>query len=80
MSDLVRLELGTVAQLTIANPPLNLVTWELLADFQTALATLEAAAPGDVRAVVVTGEGERTVFESRSYIARSVRTFILLSP
>jgi enoyl-CoA hydratase len=67
VSDLVRLELGTVAQLTIANPPLNLVTWELLADFQTALATLEAAAPGDVRAVVVTGEGERA-FSAGSHV------------
>ena len=67
MSELVRLELGTVARLTIANPPLNLVTWELLADFQTALATLEAADPGDVRAVVVTGEGERA-FSAGSHV------------
>jgi len=67
MSELIRLELGTVARLTIANPPLNLVTWELLADFQTALATLEAADPGDVRAVVVTGEGERA-FSAGSHV------------
>jgi len=67
VSELIRLELGTVARLTIANPPLNLVTWELLADFQTALATLEAADPGDVRAVVVTGEGERA-FSAGSHV------------
>ena len=67
MSDLIRLDLGTVARLTIANPPLNLVTWELLADFQTALAVLEAAAPGDVRAVVVTGDGERA-FSAGSHV------------
>ena len=67
MSELIRLELGRVARLTIANPPLNLVTWELLADFQVALATLEAAAPGDVRAVVVTGEGERA-FSAGSHV------------
>jgi enoyl-CoA hydratase len=67
VSELIRLELGTVARLTIANPPLNLVTWELLADFQVALATLEAADPGDVRAVVVTGEGERA-FSAGSHV------------
>jgi enoyl-CoA hydratase len=63
----VRLELGTVARLTIANPPLNLVTEELLASFNEALATLEAADPGDVRAVVVTGEGERA-FSAGSHV------------
>ena len=59
MTGRVRLELGTVAQLTLDDPPLNLVTGELLDDLQAALATLEAAAPGDVRAVVVTGAGEK---------------------
>ena len=67
MSGEVRLELGTVARLTIANPPLNLVTESLLASFEVALATLEAADPGDVRAVVVTGEGERA-FSAGSHI------------
>jgi len=67
VSELIRLELGTVSRLTIANPPLNLVTWELLADFQTALAALEAADPGDIRAVVVTGEGERA-FSAGSHV------------
>lgn len=59
MSDLVTLELGRVAHLTIDNPPLNLVTRELLEALDAALATLEAADPGDVRVVVVTGAGER---------------------
>jgi enoyl-CoA hydratase/carnithine racemase len=63
----VRLELGTVARLTIANPPLNLVTEELLASFNEALAALEAADPGEVRAVVVTGEGERA-FSAGSHV------------
>lgn len=67
MSGEIRLELGTVARLTISNPPLNLVTWELLASFQAALMTLEGAAPGDVRAVVVTGEGERS-FSAGSHV------------
>ena len=67
MSGEVRLELGTVARLTIANPPLNLVTESLLASFEAALATLEAADPGAVRAVVVTGEGERA-FSAGSHV------------
>jgi enoyl-CoA hydratase/carnithine racemase len=41
------------------NPPLNLVTAELLAELGDALSRLEAASPGEVRAVVVTGSGER---------------------
>ena len=59
MTDLVRLELGQVAHLELDNPPMNLITDQLLTDLDAALATLEAAAPGDVRAVVVTGAGER---------------------
>ncbi len=56
---LVELTLGTVALLELSNPPLNLVTAELLADLDAALARIEATAPGDVRAVVVTGAGDR---------------------
>jgi enoyl-CoA hydratase/carnithine racemase len=59
MSGLVVLELGRVARLELVNPPLNLVTPALLAELDAALATLEATDPGDVRAVVVTGRGER---------------------
>ena len=67
MSGLIRLELGTVAHLTLANPPLNLVTRELLEELGAALATLEGAAPGDVRVVVVTGEGDRA-FSAGSHV------------
>lgn len=56
---LIELELGPVAHLTLNNPPMNLITDDLLAELDAALARLEAAAPGDVRAVVVTGSGER---------------------
>lgn len=59
---LVRLEDGGspgVVRLTLANPPLNLVTEALLHELDAALATLAAADPNDVRAVVVTGDGER---------------------
>jgi enoyl-CoA hydratase len=59
VTDLVRLELGQVAHLELDNPPMNLITDQLLTELDAALATLEAAAPGDVRAVVVTGAGER---------------------
>ena len=59
MTERVRVELGTVALLTLDDPPLNLVTGELLGDLQTALDLLQAASPGDVRAVVVTGAGEK---------------------
>ena len=55
----VHLALGTVALLELDHPPLNIVDEQLLADLETALDQLEAAAPGDVRAVVVTGRGER---------------------
>jgi enoyl-CoA hydratase len=59
VSGLVALELGVVAHLALDNPPLNLVTPALLDDLDEALAALEAADPGDVRAVVVAGRGER---------------------
>jgi enoyl-CoA hydratase len=67
MSDLVGLELGRVAHLELVNPPLNLVTRELLEQLDAALATLAAAAPGDIRAVVVTGSGERA-FSAGSHV------------
>jgi enoyl-CoA hydratase/carnithine racemase len=67
MSDLVHLELAPVARLTLDNPPLNLVTAELLTALDAALATLEAAEPGDVRAVVVTGAGDRA-FSAGSHV------------
>jgi enoyl-CoA hydratase/carnithine racemase len=67
MTGLIGLELGTVAHLTLQNPPLNLVTRELLEELSAALETLAAAAPGDVRVVVVTGAGERA-FSAGSHV------------
>jgi enoyl-CoA hydratase len=57
VSELVVLELGRVAHLELVNPPLNLVTRELIEQLRAALARLAAA--DDVRAVVVSGRGER---------------------
>jgi enoyl-CoA hydratase len=57
---LVELQLAEIARLELNNPPLNLVTAELLGELEAALAELEDAAPGDVRVVIVTGRGERT--------------------
>jgi enoyl-CoA hydratase/carnithine racemase len=59
MSGLVELELGTVAHLELVDPPLNLVTRELTAELHAALTRLAAAGPDEVRAVVVSGRGER---------------------
>jgi len=59
VSKLVTLELGRVAHLELVNPPLNLITEALLQALDSALETLESAPPGDVRAVVVAGTGER---------------------
>jgi enoyl-CoA hydratase len=59
VSGLVALELGRVAHLELANPPLNLITRAVLEELGEALAVLAATQAGDVRAVVVTGSGER---------------------
>ena len=67
MSGLVALDLGVVAHLELVNPPLNLVTRALLEELDAALAMLEAAHPGDVRAVVVAGRGERA-FSAGSHV------------
>jgi len=55
----VRLEMGRVAELTLDDPPLNLVSAALLGELEAALGALAAAEPGEVRAVVVCGAGER---------------------
>jgi len=55
--DLVVLALGPVAQLELNNPPLNLVTHDLTLELRDALSVLSRA--DDVRAVVVSGRGER---------------------
>ena len=57
MSRLIELEMGPIAHLELVNPPLNLVTHELTEQLREALAQL--AASDDVRAVVVSGRGER---------------------
>jgi enoyl-CoA hydratase len=67
VSGLIRLELGRVAHLELVNRPLNLITRELLEEIEAALGELEAAAPGDVRAVVVTGSGDRA-FSAGSHV------------
>jgi len=59
VSERVHLTLDRVALLELDDPPLNLVTGPLLAELDAALAALEDAPPGDVRAVVLTGRGER---------------------
>jgi enoyl-CoA hydratase len=57
MTELIALGLGRIAHLELANPPLNLVTRELLEQLRDALSELEAAT--EPRAVVVTGRGDR---------------------
>jgi enoyl-CoA hydratase/carnithine racemase len=59
VSELVALRLGRVAHLELDNPPLNLITAALLDDLEAALATLDGADADEVRAVVVSGRGER---------------------
>ena len=65
MSDLVALDLGRVAHLELVNPPLNLFTGELVLQLRDALRAIEAAE--DVRAVVVSGRGERA-FSAGSHV------------
>jgi enoyl-CoA hydratase/carnithine racemase len=67
LSGLISLVLGRVAQLELVNPPLNLVTRELLLELDAALATLRDAPVSDVRAVVVSGRGERA-FSAGSHV------------
>jgi len=67
MTDLIALELGRVAHLELVDPPLNLVTRDLLHELSAALATIAAAPAGDVRAVVVSGRGERA-FSAGSHV------------
>jgi enoyl-CoA hydratase len=67
VSGLISLELGRVARRELVNPPLNLITRELLEELDAALAVLMASAAGDVRAVVVTGSGDRA-FSAGSHV------------
>ena len=61
------LDLARVAHLQLVNPPLNLVTEDLLRELDAALATLEAASADAVRAVVVSGSGDRA-FSAGSHV------------
>lgn len=54
---LVRVERGTITELSLANPPLNLVTGDLTRDLRAVLTTVTA--DESVRAVVVTGGTSR---------------------
>jgi enoyl-CoA hydratase len=65
VSDLVALALGRVAHLELVNPPLNLFTGELVLQLRDALRAIETAE--DVRAVVVSGRGERA-FSAGSHV------------
>jgi enoyl-CoA hydratase len=65
VSELIALELGRVAHLELANPPLNLFTGELVLQLGDALRAIEVA--DDVRAVVVSGRGERA-FSAGSHV------------
>jgi enoyl-CoA hydratase len=65
VSELVALELGRVARLELANPPLNLFTGELVLQLREALRAIESA--DDVRAVLVSGRGERA-FSAGSHV------------
>jgi enoyl-CoA hydratase len=67
VTELISLTLGWVAHLELVNPPLNLITRELLEALGEATAALAAAPAGDVRAVVVTGRGERA-FSAGSHV------------
>lgn len=57
MTGLVELRRGPVAHLELVNPPLNLVTRELTEQLRAALAELASA--DEVRAVVISGRGDR---------------------
>ncbi len=72
MSGLIALVLGRVAHLRLVNPPLNLVTEDLLRELDAALATLEAASADAVRAVVVSGSGDRA-FSAGSHVGEFER-------
>jgi len=65
MSGLIALEPGHVAHLELVNPPLNLFTEALVLELRDALRIIEAA--DDVRALVVSGRGERA-FSAGSHV------------
>lgn len=50
---------GVIAYVELNAPPMNLMNDALLEELNAALELLERAAPGDVRAVIVSGAGDR---------------------
>ena len=65
MNGLIALDLGPVAHLELVNPPLNLFTGALVLELRDTLDRLKRA--DDVRAVVVSGRGERA-FSAGSHV------------
>jgi enoyl-CoA hydratase len=65
MSERIALELGQIAHLELVDPPLNLFTHALVLELRDALDAIARAA--DVRAVVVSGRGERA-FSAGSHV------------
>ncbi len=57
MADLVHLQPGTVAELTLDNPPLNLVSAELTEQLRAALT--DVGGDSRIRVLLLTGAGER---------------------
>lgn len=57
MSDLVAVEPGVITTIRLVNPPMNLISAEVTAAMQEALALVES--DPDVRAVVLCGSGDR---------------------
>jgi len=71
MPPVIALELGPVAHLELDDPPLNLVTARMIDELHAALRAL--ATSDDVRAVVVTGHGDRA-FCAGSHVGEFERT------
>ena len=57
MSDLVAVDPGPITTIRLVNPPMNLISAEVTAAMQEALARVES--DPDVRAVVLSGTGDR---------------------
>ena len=56
---LVNFTPGVIAHIELNAPPMNLMNDQMLEELNAALEALEQAAPGDVRAVIVSGAGDR---------------------
>jgi enoyl-CoA hydratase/carnithine racemase len=56
---LVNVTPGVIAHIELNAPPMNLMNDAMLEELNAALEILEGSAPGDVRAVIVSGAGDR---------------------